>query len=57
MSYYEDIAIAKQKLADLPTDWDGRIRILEMKAANFNWRQMEWVGILFRDALLPAAGW
>lgn len=45
--YCEDVAIAKHKLADLPTDWDGKTSILEMKEANFNWRQMEWWGFYF----------
>lgn len=47
MSYLQDICIARQLLADLPTQWDGQQSILELKAANFNWRQMEWWGFYF----------
>ena len=42
-----DITIAKLLLADLPTKWDGKQSILELKNANFNWRQMEWWGFYF----------
>lgn len=38
----EDIEIARQKLANLPTEWDGRKCVLELKDADYNWRQMEW---------------
>jgi hypothetical protein len=31
----------------IPNMWDGRKSILELKEANFNWRQMEWVGWFF----------
>ena len=44
MPYLPDITIAKLLLADLPTEWDGKQSILELKNANFNWRQMEWWG-------------
>lgn len=47
MSYQDDIKIAKHLLADMPTRWDGKQSILEMKDANFNWRQMEWWGFYF----------
>jgi len=48
MSHLPDITIAKLLLADLPTEWDGKQSILELKNANFNWRQMEWWGFLLR---------
>jgi|SRR3990170_2873860 len=31
----------------LPKLWDGKQCILELKKANFNWKQMEWVGWYF----------
>lgn len=31
----------------LPKSWDGKQCILELKEANYNWRQMEWVGWYF----------
>jgi len=34
---------------NIPTLWDGRKAILEMKEAGFNqWRQMEWMGFYFQ---------
>lgn len=47
MSYKDDVKIAKRLLADLPTKWDGKASVLEMKEADFNWRQMEWWGFYF----------
>ncbi|MCM8783948.1 MAG: hypothetical protein NC818_04140 [Candidatus Omnitrophica bacterium] len=33
----------------IPTHWDGRRSILEMKEAGFNqWKQMEWIGFYFQ---------
>ncbi|MEP0806120.1 MAG: hypothetical protein HRF47_11550 [Chloroflexota bacterium] len=47
MSYQDDVKIAKRLLAKLPTKWDGKASVLEMKEADFNWRQMEWWGFYF----------
>lgn len=47
MSCEEDVKIAKRLLRDLPTKWDGKASILEMKEVDFNWRQMEWWGFYF----------
>jgi hypothetical protein len=47
MNFKEDIEIAKIKLQHIPTDWDGKKSILEMKDADYNWRQMEWWGFYF----------
>jgi hypothetical protein len=33
--------------ASLPTHWDGRQAILELKDADYQWRQMEWIGWFF----------
>lgn len=38
----EDIEVARRKLAQLPTEWDGKKCVLELKEADYNWRQMEW---------------
>ena len=36
------------RLSTVPTYWDGKKSILEMKENNFNqWRQMEWIGWYF----------
>lgn len=39
--YLKDIKMLKSKLKELPTKWDGKKSILELKKANYNWRQME----------------
>ena len=43
----KDIQSAKSLLSDLPAIWSGKKSILELKDANFNWRQMEWWGFYF----------
>jgi len=43
----EDIAVAAKALTLLPTVWDGKASILEMKEVDYNWRQMEWWGFYF----------
>jgi len=42
-----DIVIAKKLLRYLPKYWDGKKCILELKEANYNWRQMEWWAFYF----------
>ena len=35
-------------LSKMPTAWDGRNSILEMKNVGFShWKQMEWIGFIF----------
>ncbi len=46
-AFSEDIANAKAALADLPRVWEGKKSILELKEANYNWRQMEWWAFYF----------
>lgn len=43
----EDALIAKNLFKTLSTEWDGKTCILEMKEADYNWRQMEWIGFYF----------
>lgn len=31
----------------MPTDWDGKKSVLELKEADYQWRQMEWWGFYF----------
>ncbi|HZX35276.1 MAG TPA: hypothetical protein VFF54_02160 [Thermodesulfobacteriota bacterium] len=47
MTPKKDIQTAKELLSDLPVDWDGKKSVLELKKADFNWRQMEWWGFYF----------
>ena len=35
------------QLRSLPILWDGKKCILELKEANYHWRQMEWIGFYF----------
>jgi hypothetical protein len=47
MAPSKDVIIAKGLLSNLPTIWEGKKSVLELKKANFNWRQMEWWGFYF----------
>jgi hypothetical protein len=47
MTRKKDIRSVKGLLSDLPIIWDGKKSVLELKEANFNWRQMEWWGFYF----------
>lgn len=46
-SVRDDIEDAKRRLSQIGTSWDGKECILELKDADENWRQMEWVGFYF----------
>ncbi len=43
----DDVAAMKAALAALPVDWEGKASVLELKEADYNWRQMEWWGFYF----------
>ena len=45
--YSKDIEIFKANLRNFPKFWDGKTCILELKEANYNWRQMEWWAFYF----------
>jgi hypothetical protein len=45
--YNTDIEILKVNLSSLPKFWDGKTCVLELKEANYNWRQMEWWAFYF----------
>lgn len=47
MNATSDIKVAKQCLAGIPTDWDGKDTVLFLKSVDYNWRQMEWWGFYF----------
>lgn len=47
LAFSEDVSDAKAALADLPRVWEGKKSVLELKAANYNWRQMEWWAFYF----------
>jgi len=46
-AFSDDTTKAKKALATLPRVWEGKKSVLELKAADFNWRQMEWWGFYF----------
>jgi hypothetical protein len=47
MTPKKDILSTKKLLVNLPVRWEGRKSVLELKKANFNWRQMEWWAFYF----------
>lgn len=42
-----DIELLKDLLSKINPVWDGKKSILEMKEADYQWRQMEWIGFYF----------
>jgi len=45
--YKDDIDILKANLINVPKYWDGKSCVLELKEADYNWRQMEWWAFYF----------
>jgi hypothetical protein len=45
--YKKDIETLKANLVNLPRLWDGKTCVLELKEADYNWRQMEWWAFYF----------
>jgi hypothetical protein len=45
--YTQDIATLQSALVALPKRWDGRQCVLELKDADYQWRQMEWWAFYF----------
>src|SRR3990172_1049148 len=56
----EATQIVEQLATSIPEQWDGRACLLELRAADFQWRQMEWIGWWFewkaRSALAGSLG-
>ena len=46
IDFSRDIKLLK-KLKALPITWDGKTCVLELKEANFQWKQMEWWAFYF----------
>lgn len=46
-AFSDDVVVAKELLSSLPCDWDGKKSVLELKQADYNWRQMEWWAFYF----------
>ncbi|MCL2131848.1 MAG: hypothetical protein FWH36_05285 [Lentimicrobiaceae bacterium] len=45
--YSTDIEILTANLSKLPKFWNGKTCVLELKEADYNWRQMEWWAFYF----------
>lgn len=43
----EEIEIIRKNIISIQKDWDGKTSILELKEANYNWKQMEWWAFYF----------
>ncbi|MDR0303878.1 MAG: hypothetical protein LBH98_03785 [Chitinispirillales bacterium] len=46
-AYLKDVELIKENLTKLPKIWDGKSCILELKEANYQWKQMEWWAFYF----------
>jgi len=46
-TYLKDIELLKKYLPKLPKFWDGKFSILELKEAEYQWKQMEWWAFYF----------
>lgn len=42
-----DVTRIVNALRSLPTHWDGKAAVLQLKQADYQWRQMEWIGFYF----------
>lgn len=51
-----DVRILKSRLSALKTVWDGKSSVLELKEADYNWRQMEWWAFYFEYLCFEALG-
>jgi hypothetical protein len=45
--YDTDLKVFQECLKKLPKNWDGKDCILELKSADYQWRQMEWWAFYF----------
>jgi len=46
-AFTEDAALLKERLASLPTFWEGKKSVLELQEAKYNYGQMEWWAFYF----------
>lgn len=46
-SISRDIRIISRSLKKLPKIWEGKKSVLELKEADYQWRQMEWWAFYF----------
>lgn len=45
--YISSVTTFVDRLSLIPKKWDGKTCILELKQADYNWQQMEWIGWYF----------
>jgi hypothetical protein len=46
-SFLSDVAASKAALGAISTNWEGKASVLELKSADYNWKQMEWWAFYF----------
>ena len=46
-SFASDVRSFKSNLSNLPIAWEGKQCVLELKEADYNWKQMEWWAFYF----------
>ena len=46
-TYKDDVEMLKANLINVSKYWDGKSCVLELKEADYNWRQMEWWAFYF----------
>jgi len=46
-SFTQDVQTFRDNLSKLPIEWDGKACVLELKEANYHWKQMEWWAFYF----------
>jgi len=47
LNFKEICDIISPRISKIPTTWDGKKSILEMKAEGGRWKDMEWIGFYF----------
>ncbi|MGV8018416.1 MAG: hypothetical protein AB2L26_09600 [Ignavibacteria bacterium] len=46
-NYYNDVNIISASISSIPHKWEGKECVLELKEADYQWRQMEWWAFYF----------
>ncbi len=46
-NHYNDVKIISDSISSIPQKWEGKECVLELKEADYQWRQMEWWAFYF----------
>jgi hypothetical protein len=46
-NYLKDVELIKKNVSKISTIWDGKSCVLELKKADYQWKQMEWWAFYF----------